>query len=214
MSHAELLEISNIDILLIVRDPLDHACSVYNQMVKRHGYFGSIDQWLEIYDFTDYLLQTLQELSSNADLWRLRIENYKNVSTSLSDSAKDWLKIPATDFFKQIPNSIVNRSLTYDELHLMRIVNKKLSINKSRILGERLVNHFPESISFKPQPSIDSAKRFVDKWNEKVELINSFVPAEAQLKLDTSDFFEHTEEPAAIKLTPQHIECIIDSIID
>ena len=212
--RAELLGISDIDVLLIVRDPLDHACSVYNQMVKRHGYFGSLDEWLETYNFTDHLLQTIQELSENTDLWNLRIEHYDKVSTSLSDLAINWLNTPPSSFYNQTPNSIVNRSLTYDELCLMRIVNKKLSVDKSRLLGERLVNQFPESISFNPQPSANSAKRFVDKWNEKVEIINSLIPRGAQLQLDISAFQEQKEEPDFICLSRQHIDCIIDCITD
>ena len=42
---------SQMMIWLVVRDPLDHALSVYSQMVKRHGFSGSLDDWLEIYDF-------------------------------------------------------------------------------------------------------------------------------------------------------------------
>ena len=67
-------------------------------MVKRHGYFGSLDEWLEVYDFTDHLLQTIQELSENRDLWNLRIEHYDKVSTSLSDLAIDWLNTPPSSF--------------------------------------------------------------------------------------------------------------------
>ena len=211
---AELLGISDIDVLLIVRDPLDHACSVYNQMVKRHGYFGSIDEWLEVYDFTDHLLQTIQELSENTDLWNLRIEHYDKVSTSLSDLAKDWLNIPTSSFYNQTPNFIVNRSLTHEELCLMRIVNKKLSVDKSRLLGERLVNQFPESISSNPKPSASSSRRFVDKWNEKVETINSLIPKGARLHLDASTFHREKEESDFINLSRQHIDCIIDCLAD
>ena len=211
---AELLGISDIDVLLIVRDPLDHACSVYNQMVKRHGYFGSLDEWLEVYDFTDHLLQTIQELSENRDLWNLRIEHYDKVSTSLSDLAIDWLNTPPSSFYNQTPNSIVNRSLTYEELFLMRIVNKKLSVDKSRLLGERLVNQFPESTSFNPKPSSNSSRRFVEKWNEKVETINSLIPIGAQLHLDTSASYKQKEESDFINLSRQHIDCIIDCLAD
>ena len=214
VKHSEMLGISDIDVLLIVRDPLDHACSVYNQMVKRHGYFGSLDDWLEIYDFTDHLLQTIQDFSYNQSLWNVRIEHYRKVSRSLSALAKDWLGIPPSALCNQIPNPVVNRSLTYDELYLMRIVNKRLPINKSRLLGENLVNKFPESTSFNPKPSVNTAKRFVDKWKERVELINSFLPGEAKLQLNISDTSEKNDDPDSIRLSRHHIDCIIDSIID
>jgi len=213
VDRAELVGIKTIDILLIVRDPLEHACSVYNQMVKRHGYYGSLDEWLDIYDFTDYLLKTIQELNDNKNLWNIRVANYKNISSSLLDFTKSWLNISTIDSFDQIPNFTVNRSLTYDELHLMRIINRKIGI-KSRLLGEKLSNQFPNLNSYSPQPSIESAKKFVDKWMAHVTSINHLLPQEAQLGLDISTIQEQPLKSDIIKLSHQQISCLIDSILN
>ena len=46
MRVADAVGFDQIRIWLVVRDPLDHAVSVYGQMVKRHGFSGSLDEWL------------------------------------------------------------------------------------------------------------------------------------------------------------------------
>ena len=75
---ADRWGVKRIELLLMVRDPLEHACSVYSQMVKRHGYTADFEQWLFDYGFMARLLKSggnvllLDEPTNDLDVETLR----------------------------------------------------------------------------------------------------------------------------------------------
>ena len=64
---ADVINAQAIHMWFLVRDPLDHAISVYGQMVKRHGFTGSLEDWLLIYDFPSVLMEFLTKLNPRKD---------------------------------------------------------------------------------------------------------------------------------------------------
>ena len=122
LTKSELLGFEGLDLWLLVRDPLDHAVSVYGQMVKRHGFAGGLDDWLEIYDFPQALLHFLETVASCDGILSLKIDHYGRNKRYLVDLLKDWLSLPGGfNYFE--PKKVVNRSLTLQELFLVRHLN-------------------------------------------------------------------------------------------
>ena len=140
---ADAWGVERLELLLFVRDPLDHACSVYSQVVKRHGYDGSIDAWLEV-------MTSRLACSPACVVWPLTpIGCSFGWSTTGSATAPDpivcdWLKLDAEADWCEPPVQRVNRSLTQEEPQLMRWLNGTASRERSARIGELLVNRLPD----------------------------------------------------------------------
>ena len=205
---------ARMTIWLVVRDPLDHALSVYGQMVKRHGFSGTLHDWLEIYDFPKVLLRCLEVFQSRPDRISLRVDHYGRQSNSLQNCLMDWLELPINFSWKK-PSTEVNRSLTKDELLLMRWLNKRLG-EKAFVVGEQLVDRLPMLKSARLQPSQEAHKRFVDRWSPIVDQINLRIPNLSQLSCQGGvpvQSIEYEHEEKLISLMPEQLDCLLNGLL-
>ena len=209
---ADAWGVERIELLLFVRDPLDHACSVYSQVVKRHGYAGSIDAWLEVYDFTARLLACLRCVAAHADRLQLRVEHYGQQRQRLIPVVGDWLQLDAEADWCEPPVQRVNRSLTQEELQLMRWLNGTASRERSARIGELLVNRLPDLPAAVLQPAPAAVDRFLDHWSETVNQINALLPLEDGLRLEPrsqqKQQLQASAPGSAITLLPEQLECL------
>ena len=86
-------------------------------MVKRHGFAGGLDDWLEIYDFPQALLHFLKTIRSCDGSLSLAVDHYGRNKRSLIELLKEWLSLSADIDYLE-PKKIVNRSLALQELCL------------------------------------------------------------------------------------------------
>ena len=90
---ADCWDVERIELLLMVRDPLEHACSVYSQMVKRHGYTADLEQWLSDYGFMARLLKSLELIEKYKERIKLTIVHYGRRKQSLLQELQSWLEL-------------------------------------------------------------------------------------------------------------------------
>ena len=206
-------------LFLIVRNPLDHAISVYGQMVKRHGFAGTVDDWFEIYDFPCVLLRFLQKRSELSNVLSLKVANYSKSSDYILMQLCDWLSLSSSFDYINLDNAIVNRSLTAIELDLMRYLNQ-LNPSIAKFIGEELSNAEFQKCYSAVTPSIASTEKFVSRWASTVMDINTFLPSESQLVLeDTLDRSCTDLEKAGhisenqILLSQDQINCLVNGTI-
>ena len=219
LAQSELLGFDGVELWLLVRDPLDHAISVYGQMVKRHGFSGSLEDWLEIYDFPDALLNFLEIVESHVGNISLRVDHYGRNKSSLVELMKLWLSLPPDICYNEPKSAFVNRSLTLQELNLMRHLNARDPALARRV-GERLVDQLPAIRAEFLLPSSWIEQRFIARWQNTVNQINSLLPDAAFLNLASlSETFlskvEHaaSSEESMISLSCDQLDCILDAII-
>ena len=213
MRVADAGSFAQVKIWLVVRDPLDHALSVYGQMVKRHGFSGSLDDWLEIYDFPHVLLRCLEAFQSIPDRLILRVDHFGFKRNYLEKCLMDWLALP-TNLRWQKPSSMVNRSLTWDELLLMRWLNERLG-ECAFVVGEQLVDRLPKLKSAKLSPSEDSLERFVLRWSPIVDQINLRLPDSSQLCCPgdvVASSPGQQKNSKLICLLPEQLDCLFDGL--
>jgi hypothetical protein len=202
-----------IRIWLLVRDPLDHALSVYGQMVKRHGFSGSLDDWLQIYEFPRALLNCLDVLQTRSDRIVLQVDHYGRQRRSLHQRMLDWLALPGDSIWQQ-PPAKVNRSLSADELLLMRWLNERLG-DRAAAVGEQLVDRLPELTPARLHPSADRCARFVQSWSATVDQINQRLPEGAQLcwpEAVVGSLDRQSQQPL-ICLLPEQLDCLFDGLM-
>ena len=216
LSLSELLGFEGVELWLLVRDPLDHAISVYGQMVKRHGFSGDLEDWLEIYDFPKALLNFLEIVESHVGNISLKVDHYGRNKSSLVDLLKSWLSLPSDICYKEPKSAFVNRSLTLQELNLMRHLNAR-DPAVACLVGERLVDQLPAIRSEVLFPSSLIEQRFIARWQNTVNQINSLLPASAFLNLCrlSEVSFSKAEDSvpsdeSMIVLSCDQIDCILD----
>lgn len=176
---------AQLTILLFVRDPLDQARSLYLEMVKAHGYGGSLNDWLEINNLHEHVLAFLQEQAALAACGpipcRLTAANYSRCSRDLLPVLRHWLPLPlASATWPLPPRQRVNRSLSARELALMRMLNRQLGARGGGI-GRALVRLRPRAGTAQPEATPAALAAFSERLGQPVAAINQLLPAEAQL---------------------------------
>ena len=213
-SISQFLGFEGLDLWLLVRDPLDHAASVYGQMVKRHGFSGGLDDWLEIYDFPEALLYFLEAVKSSQGNLSLKVTHYGRNKHSLIASLKSWLSLAPDDDYHESMN-VVNRSLTFHELTLVRHLNARdpaLGV----AVGECLVDQLPTIRPEHMLPSYAAQQRFISRWETTIEIINTLLPETASLSLvGLTDVTVQAvpQKAATIALSCEQLDCVVDALI-
>ena len=140
-------DIYDLKFMLFVRDPFEHAFSLYLQKVKSQGLCHSFAEWMPKYDVLSYLDRYLQSFEDCTT-----IINYSRAKDSIVKETIKWIGSDV-DYSGWVlpPRKLVNRSLTSNELRMMMLVNANLSLKQSRIIGNKLIelrpNKKPASIS-------------------------------------------------------------------
>ena len=214
LSKSELLGFEGLDLWLLVRDPLDHAVSVYGQMVKRHGFAGGLDDWLEIYDFPNALLHFLKTIRSCDGSLSLAVDHYGRNKHSLINLLKDWLSLSAGYNYSD-PKKVVNRSLTLQELCLVRHLNAR-DPALGLAVGELLVDRLPSIRQDCMIPSMAAQQRFISRWSTTIEIINSLLPENASLglvELTGSCDKAVPSGASTITLSCEQLDSVVDALI-
>ena len=109
---------------------------------------------------------------------------------------------------------MVNRSLTWDELLMMRWLNGRLGESASNI-GERLVDRLPNLKPAKLYPSEDALKSFVARWSPIVDQINLRLPDSSQLFCAESIAAEFPDQQLqkSICLLPEQLDCLFEGLM-
>ncbi|QNG27752.1 hypothetical protein [Synechococcus sp. HK01-R] len=208
-----VLDLDGADLWLLVRDPLDHAISVYGQMVKRHGFQGDLEDWLSVYDFPQVLLRFLERRAEQGDRITLQVDHYGRQRANLVSCLLGWLGLPLDAGWSRPVQSSVNRSLTRQELALIRWlngVNAQLSVD----VAERLVNQLPQLHDRAPVPSQAACEGFVQRWQPVVRQINGMLPDQAQLQLKVPELAPSGEQAMPspwIGLSREQLSCLLES---
>ena len=214
MQLVALMEVQDLDCWLLVRDPLDHALSVYGQMVKRHGFSGSVEDWLGIYDFPDVLMRFLDAVEASSHAVCLRVDHYGSRRQELLQCLKQWLVLPPDGDWKAISEERVNRSLTVAELTLMRWLNAR-DPDLALRTGEHLIHRLPKLRGAVHPPSAPAIERFAHRWQDTMDRLNQRLPSHAQLSLPRPEERCLPGDDAliesALTLTREQLDCLLDA---
>lgn len=184
--------LGKLHILLFVRDPLDHAYSVYCEMVKAHGLSDTFSAWLPRYSLPAALERFLEAISS-AGGCQLTVYNYSRNPEAIVHHVGLWLGGPSgLEGLQPLSTQLVNRSLSHDELRLMRLLNRTLGKKAARI-GRSLAELPAPPQATHYRVPVEIQQQFLARIEPTVARLNAHLPTEAALRL---------------KLLPSH--CSID----
>ena len=163
-------------ILLLVRDPVAHAASAFQQNLKGLGQVGDVNITFfdNNYKRISRLRSIIDALSAQPGI-ELVLRNYSVVKRDLAKVVAEWLEIPP-DFLIPPPKAVVNRSLDPSELRLQQALNLHLGASP-HALANLFCNLLPELPGHEILPSIEAQNRLWDRCAEDIAAINALLPA-------------------------------------
>jgi hypothetical protein len=151
--------------LLYVRDPLDHAVSIFQQRIKRAGFVGSFATSLEDYRVPLRVVQFMRAMEAVGT--DVTVLNYSRHSKALLGSVEGWLGLPSGTLEKP-PVEKINRSMTLAELELQRQFNILFPKNAQRFVSDPLCNRLPDIRSETPTVSREALAAFLDRAGQMI----------------------------------------------
>lgn len=166
--------------ILYIRNPVEHATSVYGQLIKRGGYTGTLAEFLPNYRF----LRGVNMFIANAKLAgvELQILNYSNYNENVLDSFAK-----AAGFSPSVltpPKAArINRSLTQAEAYIQRRFNDVWGESSAQFISDLLCNRSPDIPSELPPLRREDYNKFIKQNMSLMKKENASLPPEEQYQL-------------------------------
>ncbi len=170
-NFIDRFNVESVEILLFVRDPLEHISSSYQQSVKRGGYTGEISEFVSQYRHTKKVSDFVKFCVSSK--FNLSVYNYSNVKSDLIGVFEEWLGIDRGTLV--IPDmSVINRSLSLAELEFQKVVNSYFG-REGAVVADALCQECPEVKSDIILLDEDSQRELVRRVSPFCQYVNSIV---------------------------------------
>ncbi|MDN3526611.1 hypothetical protein QWY79_15170 [Halomonas sabkhae] len=165
----------SVNILLFIRDLVEHASSSYQQMVKRGGSTVDIEGMFSRYKQPELVSTFIDRCRQHPNV-SITILNYSNCKRSVLQSVESWLGLaPATLVTPAIEN--VNRSMTRSELRVQKGVNGVLG-KSGHLVSDQLCNNMPDIKSEKSLPSEDIQRDMLERLKNACDYVDSHADAD------------------------------------
>lgn len=206
-NFLDYYKISDISVLLFIRDPLDHLQSAYQQSVKRGGYTDSIEKFSLTYFHTKKVAQFVKHCIG--ENYNLKILNYSNSNNNIIKKFEDWLGLP--NGFMTLPSTnLINRSLTFGELEFQRVANKFFGKNAS-VISNGLCRNLPDITSDKFGLNREHQRNVIDNIKPHCEYINSIIKLlNNESESYSLDFIHSPDTEIAYSFSREQITLLIE----
>lgn len=166
-------EAYTLHLLCFIRDPLDHAASLYQQTVKRSGNINTFSEYLDKYSVPNEVFRFVNKMQKAKGVTTIR--NYTKHRNELVNVMESWLGLPI-DTLNKPKKSTVNRSMTNGELALQMEFNKMFGPRAATLVSDPLCNNLPSIKSEKPAITSDALATFLTKMAGIVRKTNEVLP--------------------------------------
>lgn len=174
-----------------VRNIAAHACSVYNQQVKRHRYTGDFSTYLRMH-YKNAFYGALRRTCDVVGKENVLVTSYDRHRNHLFSTFCRKLGVEGGGF-EEVSRTI-NRSLSREELEVMRLLNATLKSDKEGVaMSDTMIYRAPEE---KAEHMITTAERDLlqDRFGREIEKVNGFC-GEAMISLLSDDVIVIDDAP-------------------
>lgn len=171
-----------IEVLLFIRNPMEHAQSVYMQGVRYRGYSDSFDAYLSEYSRPRFVMKAIQRLRLNPRIG-LTIKNYSACKNTIFETTMDWLGLQGAEFetFDKAKN--INRGLTDGELTIIRFLNK-FRPKLAHMTAQSLQEVFPEGRVAHPVARLEAQEAMFKANEHAMAVVNRCVAEEGHYRVE------------------------------
>lgn len=168
-------DIESIEILLFIRNPIDHASSSYQQSIKRGGGTKSVDEFFATYSQPKLVHKFIQKVKAYNKV-NLTIKNYSTRRENLVEVVAKWLNIEISSLtLPKIKN--VNRSLTRAELFLQKEFNQYFG-RSGYLIADPLCEDLPKIKSDSIRPEEKIQLDMLSRLDQEIEEVNYILDEE------------------------------------
>ncbi|WP_171105451.1 MULTISPECIES: hypothetical protein [unclassified Ruegeria] len=181
--HQEFASKYNIVVIVVVREPTEMLTSLYSQLVKRHGFYGEVEQAAElVFHLTGAanVLTTCKSLGVQANVLNYSVEK-KNISARLMSifGVPDLLQAEA----EKVLVSPSNRSLTYWETEIIKSINRVFGAKHGLKTSDALVEGLPDISSEVIEVSSSAVEKVIRQNAEAAKVVNEYLDANKKIRL-------------------------------
>lgn len=200
-----------IEILLFIRDPLDHLPSFFQQKVKREGFVGGVRRISLIYPVPLRVASLMRGVEGRAMIG-LTVRNYSRRRNALLAVTSDWAGLPE-DALAPPARAVVNRSLTRAELLAQRVINRRFG-RSGRLAADRLCEDLPDIEAEHITLPRRAAARMIKRLSPAIEYVNSRVEPADRYQVRLGQLPRKRPEPEAATITAAQFGVIIDGLTE
>ena len=200
-SIASLSKRFNLEIVIYLRDVIEHRVSQWHQFIKHHGGYKDLNTFLltKEYDVLNIVLKWIK-LSDEIG-FKLSLRNYsKCKDVLLQDFFSEVLMLPDSIDNLILPSSKVNRSLTHTELDIQRVFNLVYGKESSRYISDFVCNNFPNLEPWKPSLTEDIYEKTFRKNIQSLDAINLVLDESMHLEIGRKEIWVNGETEGSIIL--------------
>ncbi|MEP3633926.1 MAG: hypothetical protein ABJQ23_20810 [Shimia thalassica] len=151
---------ADFEMLLYVRDPMDHAVSKYQQQVKRGGSIQTFDEFLDSYDHLRKVRNFIRRTENQG--CSVKILNYSRHRNDLIASFEAMLNLPES-VLRQPQIGQINRSMTAGEIALQMAFNRNMGARVGYLVSDPLCEKLPEIRSERPRATPAALNTFLER---------------------------------------------------
>jgi hypothetical protein len=159
-----------VRVLLLIRDPLGHATSDWQQRVKNGGATEPVEDGYASFDYPEKVAHVLERLDGAPGV-ELVVRNYSRHRSDLLDVVTRWLGLPDATL-TPLPAARVNRSLTMGEIAFKRAMNR-VADRRCGFLAKALCEELPDLRADEVRPSRAVQQAAFDRLLPAIERVNA-----------------------------------------
>ena len=156
---------ADFEVLIYVRDPMDHAVSKYQQQVKRGGSTETFEEFLKTYNHPAVVANFIRWLEAQ-DI-PVHVRNYSRHRSDLLQSFEALLGV-STSVLTPPDVKNVNRSMTNSEIALQIAFNKTMLTAASKFISDPLCEQLPNIRSERPEATPEALDAFLKRMTRLI----------------------------------------------
>lgn len=175
-AFCDFHDISSIQVLMFLRDPIPHAESSHQQMIKRGGWTDPVETTFETYIQPELVRKALKRNYRDLPIeWH--VFNYDRCKSDLLPTTETFLGLPQGTLMRG-GDRMVNRSMTAGELMVLRGLNVH-DPKAAALLADALCNEVPEVASETVYPAHEVQQAMLDRLSGAIADVEALIdPAE------------------------------------
>lgn len=163
---------AKVEMLLFIRDPLEHALSAYQQGLKG-GLTKTLSEFLGNYSVPNQTRKFLDLL--RAEGIAVTVFNYSRHKRDITAVLARWLDLPEGTLTLP-PHARVNRSLSRAEMQMQIAFNTHVGKRARLFVSDALSNELPDIASEMPYVEADALAAFLDRMRSQTGIVNQMLP--------------------------------------
>lgn len=209
LERLQISSFESINVLLFIRDPVEHASSSYQQMIKRGGATLTIEEAFSRYRQPELVAEFIEHCKKYPKI-QLTIVNYSRCKSAVLQEVESWLGIERGSLTSPAIKNI-NRSMTRSELRFQKALNAVLG-KSGNLVSDELCNILPDIRPEAALPGEKEQEEMLQRLSQQCKYVDDFVDKKHRYRLEITSVDESETTSNHYDFTGDQIDVISTSL--